>query len=425
MKAKEWLVVGIVVTIVIAVIGSFMFNMGTVESRDIGSSPAQVPPTDNSIHNIEYKSVTESNNQFALNFYSVISKNNENIFFSPTSIATAFVIAYEGARGDTAIELQNAFGFSKDDNKRRSEFEALYKNINEESEWYKLTMANALWIKQGFEPIPNYVNVAKKHYDSHVQNVDFVTNDGINTINEWVAEKTKGKIQDILAQDSTDDLTRMVITNAMYFNGKWSIWFDDRKTSDESFWIDGDTSVKVPMMKDIDMYNYEETSELKILEKDYLGGKLSMLILLPQDRDGIESLEESLDLQKLYDLKGKMTKTPLTIHMPKFEFDTQYNLIDKMQELGVERAFDENRANFDGITEGEQLFIKQAVHKAFVDVNEEGTEAAAVTALVARAQSGPPEPRYEFIADHPFIFIIQEKNTEEILFMGRVADPTV
>lgn len=423
MEGKTLLVV-VVIAVAIAGIGVFLSNMTTVESRDIGPDPAQVTPTDK-INIIEAKTVTEANNQFALNFYSQAAQNsNENLFFSPTSIATAFVIAYEGARGDTAEEIQNAFGFSKDDNKRRSEFESLYKNLNEENEWYKLNMANALWIAQGFEPISDYVDIAKTYYDSHVQNVDFITNDGVNTINEWVKEKTEDKIQEILAQDSTDELTRMVITNAMYFKGKWASQFDSRITSDESFWVDASTSVKVPMMKDVGIFNYIKTNEFKALEMHYQGDKISMLVLLPHDRNGLGSLEKSLDLQKLYDLKVKMTREPLTVHMPKFEFDTEYDLVEKLQSLGVHKAFDENNANFDGITEDERLFIAKAIHKAFVDVNEEGTEAAAITALVVTLTSGPPEPKHEFRADHPFIFIIQEKHTGEILFMGRVMDPT-
>lgn len=423
MEGKTLLVV-VVIVVAIAGIGVFLSNMTTVESRDIGSDPAQVAPTDK-INIIEAKTITEANNQFALNFYSQAAQDsNANLFFSPISIATAFVIAYEGARGDTAEEIQNAFGFSKDDNKRRTEFESLYKNLNEENEWYKLNMANALWIAQGFEPISDYVDIAKTYYDSQVQNVDFITNDGVNTINEWVKEKTEDKIQEILAQDSTDELTRMVITNAMYFKGKWTSQFDSRITSDESFWVDASTSVKVPMMKDVGIFNYIKTNELKALEMHYMGDKISMLVLLPHDRNGLDSLEKSLDLQKLYDLKSKMTPEPLTVHMPKFEFDTEYDLVEKLQSLGIHQAFDKDNANFDGITEDERLFIAKAIHKAFVDVNEEGTEAAAITALVVTLVSGPPEPKHEFIADHPFIFIIQEKHTGEILFMGRVMDPT-
>ena len=423
MVDKAWLVVGIVVAVVIASMGAFMFNMGTMENQDIDSNPAQVTYSDKT-NIIEAKTVTEANNRFALKFYSqAVQDSNGNIFFSPTSIATAFAIAYEGAREDTAIELQNAFGFFKDDNKRRSEFESHYKNLNEENEWYNLNMANALWIAQGFEPTLEYVDTVKTYYDSQVQNVDFITNDGVNTINEWVKEKTEDKIQEILAQDSTDELTRMVITNAMYFKGKWVYPFDSRNTSDETFWVDASTSVKVPMMKDIGIFDYAETNELKALKMYYLGDKISMLVLLPHDRDGLVSLEKSLDLQKLSEIKDKMNQELLTVHIPKFEFDTEYDLVEKLQSLGVYQAFDVDNANFAGITEDEQLFIAKAVHKAFVDVHEKGTEAAAITALVVRAESGHPEPKHDFIADHPFIFIIQEKHTEEILFMGRMVNP--
>ena len=363
---------------------------------------------------------------FVFAFYSEITKKDEksNIFFSPLSISTAFSMAYEGAKENTASEMRQVFGFESDDAKRQKTISELLSQFNHKDDWYSLQVANALWVKDGYEIKQDYLDAAKTHYSSTVDNVDFVTDDGINEINRWVKEKTNEKIENILAPGSTDELTRMVITNAVYFKGKWSSEFNTRNTSEKPFWTDKDNSVIVPMMKQpVDIYNYAKTENLQALELNYLGGDISMVVLLPKDKDGIQSLEQSMDKEKLDAIKEGMTRQPITVEIPKFEFETEYNLKSPLQSLGLHDAFDESNADFHGITD-EQVYLDKAAHKAFVNVNEEGTEAAAVTALVMRAESGPPEPRHEFVADHPFMFMIQEKETGEILFIGRVMDPT-
>ena len=363
---------------------------------------------------------------FVFAFYSEIAEKDEksNIFFSPLSISTAFSMAYEGAKENTASEMQQVFGFESDDAKRQKKVSELLSRFNPQDDKYNLQVTNALWVKDGYKIKQDYLDTAKTHYSSTVDNVDFVTDDGINKINSWVAEKTNEKIQDILAPGSTDELTRMVITNAVYFKGKWGLQFDSRNTADMPFWTDKENSVITPMMKeDAAMYNYADAGDLQALELNYLGGDISMVVLLPKERNGLESVEQSLSKEKLDSIMDSMTRQPLTVQFPKFEFETEYNLINPLQNLGLEDAFDRYNADFHGITD-EQVYLEQAVHRAFVNVNEEGTEAAAITALVVRALSGSPEPVAEFVADHPFMFMIQEKETGEILFIGRMVDPT-
>ena len=364
---------------------------------------------------------------FVFAFYSEIAKDSpeSNLFLSPFSISTAFSMAYEGAAGNTASEMQQVFGFISDDQKRRESISDTLAKLDSKNDLYKLQIANALWVKDGYQIKQNYLDTATTYYDSTVDNVDFVTNDGVNKINKWTSEKTQGKIKDVLAPDSTDELTRMVITNAIYFKGKWGNQFNPGNTSDKLFWLDKDNSVTVPMMKSpADMFDYYETKDLQAIKMYYVGGDISMIVLLPKDKNGLGSLEDSLNMQKLDFIRDMMTREPLTIQMPKFEFETEYKLVDSLENLGIHDAFDKNNADFQGMTD-EQVYLDQAIHKAFVNVNEEGTEAAAITALVVRAQSGPPEPRHEFVADHPFVFIIQENNTGEILFIGRLANPLV
>ena len=372
------------------------------------------------------KDESSGDKDFVFAFYSEIAEKDKhsNIFFSPFSISTAFSMAYEGAAGSTASEMQKVFSFITDDQERKESISDTLERLNSKGDLYKLQIANALWIKENYPIKQEYLDTAITHYDSTVDAVDFVTDNGVNKINNWTNEKTQGKIQDILAPGSTDELTRMVITNAIYFKGKWSEPFESRNTSEESFWTDKDKSAAVPMMKiPAEMFRYHETKDLQALEMHYVGGDISMLILLPKDRDGLESVEDSMSMQKLDSIRGMMTLQPLTVQIPKFEFETKYDLVGSLENLGVHDAFDEDNADFQGMTD-EQVYLDKAVHKAFVNVNEEGTEAAAITALVVQAQSGPPEPRHEFVADHPFMFVIQEKETGEILFIGRIMDPT-
>ena len=409
---------GKIITASVLAIIFIVLGIGVLYISEDGSSDVLVNNDDSVINPSEQK-------DFVFAFYSEIAEKDKksNIFFSPLSISTAFSMAYEGAKENTASEMQQVFGFESDDAKRQKAISELLSRFNHKDDWYNLQVANALWIKDGYEIKQNYIDTAKTHYSSTADNVDFVTDDGINKINSWVKEKTNDKIESILAPGSTDDSTRMVITNAVYFKGKWSSEFNPRDTSEKLFWTDKDNSVTVPMMKQhVDIYNYAKTANLQALELNYLGGDISMVVLLPKDKDGIRSLEQSMNKEKLDAIKDGMTRQPVTVEIPKFEFETEYNLKSPLQSLGVHDAFDKNSANFQGITD-EQVYLAKAAHKAFVNVNEKGTEAAAITALVARATSGPPEPVAEFVADHPFMFVIQEKETGEILFIGRLVNP--
>ncbi len=409
----------LIIIIVVAVIGVGVFSTFSALFPDVNSNSENIV-------NSAPESLPTNNKDFVFDFYSKVAEQNpeSNLFFSPLGISMAFSLAYEGAEGETARQMQQAFDFEKDDKKRGEMVAELLERLDGK-DLYKLQVANALWVKDGYKINQSYLDTATTYYNSTVDNVDFVTNDGVNKINGWVKQKTEGKIQDILPPDSTDDLTRMVITNAVYFKGKWALQFNQQKTTEELFWIDKDKSVEVMMMKQpADMFHYAETDDLQALEMYYVGGDISMLVLLPKDRDGINSLEKSLDMQKIDSINNMMERQPLTVHIPKFEFETEYGLVGLMKNLGIHDAFDKNNANFEGITD-EQVYLEQAKHKAFVSVDEEGTEAAAVTALVVRATSGPPTPEHEFIADHPFVFVIQEKDTGEILFIGRLVNPLI
>ena len=381
--------------------------------------------------------VVDASNQFALDFYSRLTNNSEdtnNIFFSPWSISNAFVVAYEGARGETAKEMESVFHFPNDTDQRRSDFlkvnDALVGSSNKTNANYTLDVANGLWVHEGYKISDEYVNLAKQYYKSEVANTDLTSIEGVNTINQWVESKTHDKIKNLLSPDAVDQLTRLAITNAVYFNGTWAEPFDETKTKQEDFHVnDTNETVKVPMMKlDQTEFNYTETEEgLQVLQMPYQGGNLSMLILLPKDSSDIQTLERSLTVEDLAQWRSKLAEEQVIVEMPKFKLDTSYDLVGMLADMGMPTAFTPKVADFTGITEqdSDMMYLKAAIHKAFVDVNEKGTEAAGATGITASITSMPatPPPVYHFRADHPFVFMIQENDTGNILFMGKIVKP--
>jgi serpin B len=363
--------------------------------------------------------VIDANNQFAFDFYSKISQeSDDNVFFSPWSISTAFAIVFEGAKGDTADEIRHVFGFPENQQQRQTEFKSINDDLNRKDASYDLTVANALWPHTGIKPFEQYVDTAKTYYDTKVTSVNLSSQDGIDIINKWVEAKTNNKIKDLIPGPISDPV--LAITNAIYFKGTWITQFDEDNTHDQNFWLNDADNVKVPMMNlDVTSFNYTDTDNLQIIELPYEGNKISMLIILPNDKNGISSLDGSLTLEKLNAWRDDLNPTDVIVQIPKFKLDASYNLIPFMKSLGMEKPFGD--ADFSGIA-NIPMFIQGAYHKAFVDVNEEGTEAAAATAIVmATEAAGPSYPM--FIADHPFIFIIQDTETDNILFMGKMMNP--
>lgn len=371
--------------------------------------------------------IPSASNNFALNFYSQISENSsENIFFSPISIFTAFAVTYEGAQGDTASEIQQMFGFQTENQERRNNFQSILKEFESAgfmgmgTPEYELKMANALWVADHFEPKQDYIDTAKTYYGSKVDKVDFISNAGVETINNWIREQTQDRIDKLFEDDSTDELTAFVITNAIYFKGEWVHKFTPEFTRQADFHLNSQETVKVQMM-DLDkpILNYAENDLLQIIQLPYKGDKVSMLVLLPKEIDGLQSLEENLNLENLSDWKNSLEESMVNVYLPKFTSNTEYDLKGILQRMGMQIPFDSSMADFRGIAD-EQIYIDSAIHKAFVNVDEAGTEAAAATGITGRLTSGPPNT---FRADHPFIFIIQDDSNGNILFMGRVVDP--
>jgi len=372
---------------------------------------------------IQAKNATSANNQFAFDLYNKFSSDEGNIFFSPYSISTALAMTYEGARGKTTEEMQSVLHFPEDDSTRRTEFAGIYNQLNKPDKDYELSTANALWAQENYKFLDDYFNTVEQYYGGKVTNLDFVgdTENSRITINSWVENQTNNKIKDLIPQGVLDEMTRLVLTNAIYFKGKWAKQFDKENTREADFKVTPGKTIKVQMMSltgEEARFNYSETPELQILELPYDGGELSMLILLPKEGN-LQTIWELLTGGNLTGWKNNLMEQEVNVYLPKFTFETKYFMKETLEEMGMPTAFSMD-ADFSGMDGTKNLFISDVIHQAFVEVNEEGTEAAAATAVMVKYGISK---KIIFRADHPFIFIIQHKETGSILFMGRVSEP--
>jgi serpin B len=379
--------------------------------------------------------VVDANNRFASELYTQLDKNpvnsGKNVFFSPFSISTVLALAYEGARGTTADQIQAVFHYPTDNNTRRSEYATLIASLNDGNSGYTLRAANALWAEKTYRFLPEFAGIAQNYYDAKTINLDFVRQPEIsrNTINKWVEDKTNDKIKDLLPAGSITPDTKLVITNAVYFKGTWVKQFAKDETKDDKFFISPGNSADVRMMQRTDedaTFNYAETGGIQVLEMPYThssGKELSMIIILPGLNTSLAATESTLSGSGLSDLKSSLRPQRVRVYFPKFRMETDYSLSGDLTEMGMPDAFS-NDADFSGMDGTRNLVISDIVHKAYIDVNEEGTEAAAATGGVFTSKSiFPEQPVPVFRADHPFIFFIQDRDTGAVLFIGRLMNP--
>ncbi|MCK9299243.1 MAG: serpin family protein [Methanoculleus sp.] len=370
-------------------------------------------------------SVAAGNNRFAFDLYRRLAAEpahaGDNLFFSPYSISSALAITCEGARGTTADEIRSVLHLPTNETLRREGFADLNAALNSGSANYTLRTANALWAEETYSFLPEYIGAAARWYGANVTNLDFISDPGGSreTINRWVEGETEEKIRDLLPPGSIDPLTRLVITNAIYFKGTWVEQFDANETTKEEFRVGPDETVTVAMMHGDAVYPYAETEALQVLEMPYAHGnetELAMLVLLPKD-DTLTAAEEALDAERLAGLRESLVSQNVRVFFPKFTLDAEYSLPPALAAMGMPTAFTDD-ADLSGMDGTKDLFVTGVFHKAFIDVNEEGTEAAAATGVVVGGGVAPI-----FRADHPFVFLITEKDSGTILFMGRVVNP--
>ncbi|HEX5268842.1 MAG TPA: serpin family protein [Gemmataceae bacterium] len=376
--------------------------------------------------NADVATVVKGNNQFAFDLYDQLRKKDGNLFFSPESISTALAMTYAGARGDTADEMAKALHFTLPPDKLAPAFGALLKDLNGEvrKPGYRLAVANALWGQKGEGFKDDYLKVTKDDYGAGLRPLDFAGNaEGARAeINAWVEKQTQNKIKDLLPPGVIDRMTRLVLTNAVYFKGDWQSPFKKDRTRDEVFDDGTDAKKRVPMMHQSARFKYLDAGDLQVLEMPYVGKDLSMVVLLPKKVAGLGDLENGLTADKLAGWLGKARGEEVVVSLPRFKTTSEFSLKATLEGLGMKKAFRVPGADFSGINGKEDLFLSAVVHKAYADVKEEGTEAAASTGAVLRPLSvRPPAP--EFRADHPFIFLIRDTRNGSVLFLGRVVDP--
>lgn len=370
------------------------------------------------------ETLVEGNTRFALGLYKKLAENPGNVAFSPISISLALAMAQAGAQGETESELRAVLSLPNGD--PHGEFAALRETLTpDEDDSYELAVANRLWAASDLELQPSYVELTRDQYGAPVERVDFAASDPTTAlINDWVEAQTQGRIQDLIPAGLLSEATRLVLTNAVYFKGTWKRKFPEGNTQEADFFaVDGID--KVPMMRNFAAgFKLADVDDLEILEMAYAGDDLSMLILLPDTPDGLPGLEAKLTEENLTRWLLELRKAQVDVQLPRFKAESSFDLGQVLQALGMQQAFVEGAANFGGIhvDPNEKLWISAVIHKAFVEVNEEGSEAAAATAVIMSKgrSAGAPRPPRKFIADHPFLYIIRDNRTESLLFMGRV-----
>jgi serpin B len=407
----------------------------------------------------------EGNTAFALDLYAKLATDKEfagkNLFFSPYSISSALAMTYAGARANTAAEMKKTLHFALEDEKLHAAFASLTGGLNAgdpKTRGYQLAVANALWGQKGYKFLDPFIKLNKDLYGAGLNDVDFVgdTEGARKIINVWVEKQTQDKIKELLKPGVLDKLTRLVLTNAIYFKGDWARQFDKKRTMDQDFTVSATETVKVPTMYQSHDFRLvagsfsggqvapdrggwpEEADEkaakpdFQAIELPYRGNELSMVVLLPGKKDGIAELEKALTGENLGKWLAGLDKAPkargVVVFLPKFKVTAELKANDVLVSMGMADAFKKRIADFslmNGIAPPDDgsLYISAVIHKAFVDVNEEGTEAAAATAVVVTMVDSAAPPPLMFKADHPFVFLIRDNRTKSVLFMGRMVNP--
>lgn len=374
---------------------------------------------------VEKATVVEGNNAFAVKLYQNLAAANsgKNVFLSPYSISTALAMTYAGARGETEKQMAQALQFGLPQKDLHPAFSSLMKSMESgtKGKKYKLHIANALWGQQGRKLLPEFLDIAKGQYEGGYREVNFRRDPEASrkTINAWVEERTNKLIKDLLGKNDITELTVLVLTNAIYFKGNWLTQFKKEQTKEAPFFVKPETSIPVPMMRQEGAFGYAEVDGTQILELPYAGDDLSMLVLLPNG--DVREAEQLLARRSMPDLRSLLETKTVEVFLPKYKLQERYSLSQALQDLGMVDAFDEMRADFSGMTGQKELYVSRVIHQANVDVNEEGTEAAAATAVVMSTKS--VRNVTVFRADRPFLFTIMHKPTGSILFLGRVMKP--
>ncbi|XP_066233152.1 serpin B6-like isoform X1 [Saccopteryx leptura] len=375
--------------------------------------------------------LSEVNGTFALNLLKKLGEgNSKNVFFSPMSISSALAMVFMGAKGNTATQMVQALSLSKSGGGGEDVhqgFELLLTEVNRTGTQYLLRTANRLFGEKTYDFNSSFKDSCRKFYQAEMEELDFfkATEEARKHINTWVTDKTEGKITELLSPNSINSLTCLVLVNAIYFKGNWDNQFKKELTKERPFKVSKNEKIPVQMMFKKSIFNMTYIGEIftKILVLPYVGKELNMIIMLPDENIDLETVEKALTYEKFKDWTrpDMMDEEEVEVSLPRFKLEEDYDMEDVLRALGMTDAFEQNRADFSGMSSMGGLFLSKVLHKAFVEVNEEGTEAAAATAAIMMLRCARLTPR--FCADHPFLFFIQHSKTKAILFCGRVSSP--
>jgi serpin B len=389
--------------------------MGALAGLAAAQRPVRLQP--------DTAAVVKGNNTFALDLYRDLAAQDGNLFFSPYSISTALAMTYGGARGETAEQMAKALHFTLPPPRLHAAFAGLQRGLTVAGEQgkYRLRVANRLWGQKDYGFLPDFLKLSAERYGAGLKEVDFAAapEQARRAINAWVEEQTQNKIKELLRPGVLTVDTRLVLTNAVYFKAAWMRPFSPKQTRKGDFHVSADKKVTVPLMHDSPRTNYADAGTVELLELPYEGHDLSMIVLLP--KAALPPLEKQLTEANLSAWLRKLDGYRVEVTLPRFKVTAEFMLRDALSRLGMPLAFDMHKADFSGMTSRERLPISHVVHKAFIDVNEAGTEAAASTAVVMDPRSLPPPATFR--ADRPFLYLIRDNRTGSILFLGRVVNP--
>jgi len=374
--------------------------------------------------------LVNGNSEFALDLYRKLSEEEGNVFYSPFSISMALAMTYAGARGETEQQMADTLKFILSQEDLHPAFNALDRELagrgegaaGKDGEGFRLNIVNAIWGQQDYKFLDTFLDVLAENYGAGLRLLDFIhaAEESRIVINDWVSEQTEGRIEDLIPPDAIDAMTRLVLTNAIYFNAAWLHPFEEDMTEDGDFHLLDGGTVTVPMMRQTERHGYAEGDGYQAVELLYDGRELSMVILLP-DKGGFDEFEGSLDAGRLDAIIDDLEYGEVALTMPRFEFESEFSLAKTLAAMGMPVAFS-GSADFSGMTGDRDLYIGAVLHKAFVSVDEAGTEAAAATAVIMELTAMPGQP-VEVTVDRPFIFLIRDIQTGAVLFVGRVANP--
>lgn len=368
-------------------------------------------------------------NNFAVDMYQELSNNEGNLFFSPASISIALTMTWTGAAGATAEETASVLHLNTDRQKVLDDHYQLLAGLAGSDSTYTLKAANRIWGQDLFPFNPGFVSDIQTYFLGDAKGMDFAgqADKERQVINQWVADQTEDKIKNLLPAGTINRDTRLVLTNAVYFLGDWVFPFSKNLTREEDFHTAGGAIVKTPTMKLKKELRYYSDDSLAMVALPYEGNELEFVVILPNDKKGLPKIEAALNMAWIQENIATMSSQKLNVWLPQMDLTQSFKLNTTLEQMGMKQAFSPQAANFSGISDQGNLFISSVVHKSFLKVDEKGTEAAAATgvSIAVTSMPMPSKPPIMFKADHPFLFLIREKDTGLILFMGRLENPEI